>query len=120
MEAHRGTLFLDEVGELPLLLQAKMLRVLEDKEVRPLGSTKGEKVDVRIIAATNRNLEQAVSQGHFREDLFYRLNVVEIALPPLRDRPEDLPLLIQHFMSNSVHPSPARRIASDALRILLN
>lgn len=120
VEAHGGTLFLDEIGELPLLLQAKLLRVLEEKEIRPLGSTRGEKVDVRIIAATNRNLEKAVAEGKFREDLFYRLNVVEIGLPPLRERPEDLPRLIQHFMTHSPHAAQARRVAPDAVRILLN
>lgn len=120
VEAHGGTVFLDEVGELPLVLQAKLLRVLEEKEVRPLGSTKGEKVDVRIIAATNRNLENAVAAGTFREDLYYRLNVVEINLPPLRERPEDLPLLIHHFMTGSSHAAQARRIAPEALRILLS
>jgi transcriptional regulator with PAS, ATPase and Fis domain len=120
VEADGGTLFLDEIAELSPLLQAKLLRVLEEKEIRPLGSTKGEKVDVRIIAATNRNLEQAVSEGNFREDLFYRLSVVEINLPPLRERPEDLPLLIQHFLSCSPHAGHVRRIAPDALRVLLN
>jgi transcriptional regulator with PAS, ATPase and Fis domain len=120
VEAHGGTLFLDEIGELPPLLQAKLLRVLEEKEVRPLGSTKGEKVDVRIIAATNRNLEKAVAEGKFREDLYYRLNVVEISLPSLRDRPEDLPLLMQHFMTRSSNAAQARRVAPDALRLLLN
>ena len=119
-EAHGGTLFLDEIGELPPLLQAKLLRVLEEKAIRPLGSTKDEKVDVRIVAATNRNLEKAVAEGKFREDLFYRLNVVEIGLPSLRDRPEDVPLLIQHFMTRSAHAAQARRIAPEALRILLN
>lgn len=120
VEAHKGTLFLDEVGELPPLLQAKLLRVLEEKEIRPLGSTTSEKVDVRVIAATNRDLEKAVAEGKFREDLFYRLNVVEIRLPSLRERPEDLPLLLQHFMSRSAHAAQARRIAPDALHILLN
>lgn len=119
-EAHGGTLFLDEIGELPLLLQAKLLRVIEDKEIRPLGATKGEKVDVRIIAATNQNLRRAVAEGKFRQDLFYRLNVVDIHLPPLRERPEDLPLLIQHFVEHSDQPARARRLSAEALRLLLN
>jgi DNA-binding NtrC family response regulator len=120
VEAHGGTLFLDEVGELPLLLQAKLLRVIEDKEVRPLGATKGEKVDVRIIAATNRDLRRVVDEGKFRQDLFYRLNVMDLHLPPLRERPEDLPLLIQHFIEHSAQSSRARRLSAEALRILLN
>jgi DNA-binding NtrC family response regulator len=120
VEAHGGTLFLDEVGELPLPVQAKLLREIEDKEVRPLGATKGEKVDVRIMAATNRDLRQAVTDGKFREDLFYRLNVIELHLPPLRERPEDVPLLIQHVMENSTQPTRAKRLSAEALRILLN
>lgn len=120
VEAHGGTLFLDEVGELPLLLQAKLLRVIEDKEVRPLGATKGEKVDVRLSAATNRDLRRAVDEGKFRQDLFYRLNVVNIHLPPLRERPEDLPLLIQHFIEHSAQSSRARRLSAEALRLFLN
>jgi DNA-binding NtrC family response regulator len=120
VEAHGGSLFLDEVGELPLLLQAKLLRVIEDKEVRPLGATKGEKVDVRIIAAANRDLRRAVDEGKFRQDLFYRLNVVNVHLPPLRERPEDLPLLIQHFIEHSTQSSRARRLSAEALRVLLN
>ncbi|HJY80437.1 MAG TPA: sigma-54 dependent transcriptional regulator [Candidatus Binatia bacterium] len=120
VEAHGGTLFLDEVGELPVLLQVKLLRVIEDKEVRPLGATKGEKVDVRIIAATNRDLRRAVDEGKFRQDLFYRLNVVNVHLPPLRERPEDLPLLIQHFIEHSTQSSRARRLSAEALHILLN
>lgn len=120
VEAQGGTLFLDEVGELPLLLQAKLLRVIEDKEVRPLGAVQAEKVDVRLIAATNNDLRRAVSEGKFRQDLFYRLNVVDIHLPPLRERPEDLPLLIQHFIERSTHASRARRLSAEALRILLS
>jgi len=120
VEADGGTLFLDEVGELPLLLQAKLLRVIEDKEVRPLGATRGEKVDVRLIAATNRDLRSAVKQGEFRQDLFYRLSVVDIHLPSLRQRPEDLSLLIQHFIARSAQSSQVRRLSAEALRILLN
>ncbi len=120
IEADGGTLFLDEVGELPLLLQAKLLRVIEDKEVRPLGATKTEKVDVRIIAATNRDMRVAVDHGEFRQDLFYRLSVIDIHIPPLRERPEDLPLLLQHFLSRSTQASHVQRLSADALRILLN
>jgi len=118
--AHEGTLFLDEIGEFPLPLQAKLLRVLEDKAVRPLGSTHSETVNVRIIAATNRDLRRAVNAGQFRQDLFYRLNVVDIPLPPLRDRLEDLPLLIQHFLARSDHASPAQRLSEEALRLFLH
>jgi transcriptional regulator with PAS, ATPase and Fis domain len=96
--AHTGTIFLDEVAELPPALQAKLLRVLQEMEVRPVGSTKAYAVDVRVIAATNRDLEGAVKDGSLRQDLFYRLNVVRIHMPPLRDRKEDLPALISHFL----------------------
>ncbi len=103
--AHKGTLFLDEIGELPLALQAKLLRVLQEQQFERLGGTETIKVDVRVIAATNRKLEEAVAQGSFRSDLFYRLNVVPIMLPPLRERREDIPLLIDHFLkiSNKRH-----------------
>ncbi|MBI3001636.1 MAG: sigma-54-dependent Fis family transcriptional regulator, partial [Deltaproteobacteria bacterium] len=97
-EANGGTLFLDEIGEMPLPLQAKLLRVIDDKEVRPLGADRGEKVDVRIIAASNRDLGQLASDGRFRQDLYYRLNVIRVELPPLRQRPEDIPLLVEHFI----------------------
>ena len=120
VEAHGGTLFLDEVGELPLLLQAKLLRVIEDKEVRPLGATKGKEVNVRIIAASNRDLRRTVDEGKFRQDLFYRLNVMDIHLPPLRERPEDLPLLIEHFITRSAQSSQVQRLSAEALRIFLN
>jgi transcriptional regulator with PAS, ATPase and Fis domain len=97
-EADGGTIFLDEIGDLPLGLQAKLLRMLEDKEFYPLGSRRSRKVDVRIISATNRGLEQLIKQRQFREDLFYRLNVVRIELPLLTGRRDDLPLMIRHLM----------------------
>jgi transcriptional regulator with PAS, ATPase and Fis domain len=97
-EAEGGTIFLDEIGDLPLSLQAKLLRVLEDREFYPLGSRRTRKVDVRIISATNRQLKSLVDQGLFREDLFYRLNVMRIELPLLRKRRGDLPLLIRHIV----------------------
>ncbi len=96
--AHSGTIFLDEIGELPMAIQAKILRVIQFKEFEPLGSHLTQKADVRIIAATNRSLMDEVREGRFREDLFYRLNVVSLTLPPLRQRPTDIPLLAQHFL----------------------
>ncbi len=97
--AHGGTLFLDELGELPLDLQPKLLRALEQREIRRVGGNRPIKVDVRIVAATNRNLEEEVKRGRFRQDLFYRLSVVRVFLPPLRDRMEDIPPLVKHFLT---------------------
>lgn len=97
-QAHKGTLFLDEIGELPLQLQAKLLRVLQEGAVRKIGGTREEKVDVRIIAATNKNLEEMMAKGAFREDLYYRLNVIPIFIPSLRERLEDIPSLTQYFI----------------------
>ena len=96
--AEGGTLFLDEMANIPLNLQVKLLRAIEQKEILPVGSTNPEIVDIRIIAATNKNLAEEVAKGNFREDLFYRLNVVGIDIQPLRERPEDIPALVEHFI----------------------
>jgi DNA-binding NtrC family response regulator len=118
--AHRGTIFLDEIGDLELSLQGKILRVLQEKEIERVGGTENIKIDVRVIAATNQNLEQAIKEKRFREDLFYRLNVVPIVLPPLRERKEDIPLLAHHFLKK--YQNTARKkimgISPSALRLL--
>jgi DNA-binding NtrC family response regulator len=118
--ANGGSLLLDEVGELSLKSQVDFLRVLETKEFRRLGGTKIVKVDTRIVAATNRNLEEAVKEGHFREDLYYRLNVVPIHLPPLRERGDDIPLLVDRFMEefSAQHRRDPKEISREALRLL--
>ena len=118
--ADGGTLLLDEVGELSLKSQVDFLRVLETKEFRRLGGTKLIKVDTRILAATNRNLEEAVKQGVFREDLYYRLNVVPIRLPPLRERADDVPLLVDRYLSASSaqHHREPKEVSRDAMRLL--
>jgi two-component system response regulator GlrR len=109
--SHKGTLFLDEIGDMPLHLQVKLLRVLQEKQVRPVGSTTPVPVDVRIISATHRNLEKTIEEKMFREDLFYRLNVVSLKLPPLHERREDIPLLAEYFI---------RRLAGDAEKQVKN
>jgi two-component system response regulator AtoC len=120
-EAHQGTLFLDEIGELPLALQVKLLRVLQEGTVRRLGDTKDTRVDVRVIAATVRDLTSEVKEGRFREDLYYRLNVLQLALPPLRERAGDLPLLIDHFLDkyNARLGTRVRGVAPDALKRMM-
>jgi len=120
--ADGGTLFLDEIGEMPQTLQVKLLRALQEHEVLPVGSSSAIKFDARIIAATNKNLENEVSENRFREDLFYRLNVIEISLPPLRERREDIPLLIKYFVSRTAkeQSSPEKSFTSEAMQMLLN
>jgi DNA-binding NtrC family response regulator len=121
-EASGGTVFLDEIGELALELQAKLLRVLQEQEIRPLGATGTKKVDVRVVAATNRDLEEMLSEGRFREDLYYRLNVIEIALPPLRQRPDDIVPLAEYLLAQAgARQTPPRqiRLGSAAQRALL-
>jgi two-component system response regulator AtoC len=120
--ANGGTLFLDEVGELPLLLQVKILRFLQESEIRRVGDTRSQKVDVRVVAATARDLVTDVASGRFREDLFYRLNVVPIRIPPLRERPEDIPELTDHFLHRTCDRLGVTRltgISSDAMRALM-
>jgi DNA-binding NtrC family response regulator len=118
-QASGSTLFLDEVGELKRDLQVKLLRVLQEREIIRVGGTEPVPVDVRVVAATNRDLEREVREGRFREDLFYRLNVIPIALPPLRERRTDIPLLVEHFLAKHGEPGRARRIAPEALEALV-
>lgn len=119
--AHEGTLFLDEIADLPISLQAKILHVLQQKEIRRIGEVKDRKVDVRIIAATNKNLQDEIARGRFREDLFYRLNVVTIHLPPLRERSEDIPLLAEFFFTSAcqTHKRNVQRISAEAMKFLI-
>ena len=116
--ANGGTLFLDEIGELPLEMQTKLLRVLQEKEVRPVGSNDKVNVDVRVIAATNRDLESAYREGTFRKDLYFRLNVVTVHLPPLRERRSDIPMLVHHFL-NRYAPTTHLQVTPAAMKSLL-
>jgi DNA-binding NtrC family response regulator len=118
--ASGGTLLLDEIGEMPLALQSKLLRVIEDKRVTPIGSDRAVEIDVRFIATTNKDLRAQVERGAFRPDLFYRLSVMPIRVPPLRERDGDVPLLARHFLENSAHRTkkPVRDIAPDAMQAL--
>jgi two-component system response regulator PilR (NtrC family) len=120
--ADEGTIFLDEISELPLMMQVKLLRVIQDKEFKRVGGTEDIRVDVRIISATNKDLEEAVREKRFREDLFYRLNVIQIKLPPLRERKEDIPLLADHFLKKYSEElgKSITRISPEALQFLMN
>jgi two-component system response regulator PilR (NtrC family) len=119
-EANRGTLFLDEIAEMSLSMQVKLLRALQDKTVRRVGGTVEDSVDVRIITATNQDLRERIARGDFREDLYYRINVIPIELPPLRDRREDIPLLVGHFLRKNAEAlgSTTKKLSAEAMRLL--
>lgn len=121
-QAHQGTLLLDEIGELPLALQAKLLRVLEDRRVRKVGSARDLEVEVRVVAATSRDLDAEVAAGRFRTDLLYRINVVHLRVPPLRERREDIPLLVNHFVGEYAarFEKSVRSVSPEAMRLLLD
>jgi len=119
-EAAHGTLFLDEIADTPLAIQVKLLRALQSRDIRRVGATRSNKVDVRVIAATNRNVDQAVASGEFRRDLYYRLNVISIAIPPLRERRDDIVPLARLFLEryDGKREKPVRAISADALDLL--
>jgi DNA-binding NtrC family response regulator len=118
--ASGGTVFLDEIGELTVDLQSKLLRAIQEKEIRPVGSTKRVNINVRILAATNRNLEAAVADGTFRRDLYFRLNVLSLKIPPLRDRKQDIPLLVEHFMERmSRNTGSQRTLSEESLQVMM-
>jgi len=121
-EAHQGTLFLDEIGEIPPSVQVKLLRAIEDQIITPVGGTKGEKVDIRLLAATNHELQEEVNKGSFRSDLYYRLRVMSIHLPELKERREDIPMLAKHFLKkyNSSLKKEVRTISKETLNLLLD
>ncbi|MBO8130343.1 MAG: sigma-54-dependent Fis family transcriptional regulator [Candidatus Marinimicrobia bacterium] len=120
--ANGGTLFLDEVGEIPIHIQVKLLRAIESKEIKPLGSNTTLKVDVRVLSATNKDLKKEIEEGNFREDLYYRLNIIEIHLPSLNERREDIPLLIEHFIRKYNHElkRKVRGVDNETMKVLMN
>lgn len=118
--ANQGTIFFDEIGDMPPALQVKLLRVLAEREIDRIGSVKSTPVDIRVITATHQNLEAAIKEGRFREDLYYRLNIIPLALPPLRDRKTDIPLLVSHFLNQFNGTGRSKTINEEAMNILGN
>ncbi len=118
-EAHQGIVYFDELANMPLEIQAKLLRVIQEKEVKRLGSSRTIKLDFRVICATNRDLEKMATEGQFKEDLYQRLNVIPIQIPPLRERTEDIPLLVDHFLKRQSHPSQPLQMSDEALEALM-
>ena len=120
--AHNGTIFLDEIGEMPMPVQAKLIQVLQDREFSRLGSQSDIRVDVRVIAATNKDLERIVQQGHFREDLYYRLNVLNIHVPPLRERQEEIPVLVEYFLDqySREYARPRQEVTAETMHLFMD
>ena len=118
--ANQGTIFFDEIGDMPTSLQVKLLRVLAEREIDRIGSTKPTPIDIRVITATHRNLEESIKEGSFREDLFYRLNIIPINLPPLRERKTDIPLLANHFLAQFNETGAPKTISDEAMQFLVN